>query len=121
MRTYTPRRCSSRWLDGDCPDSVLAIIDHGKKMPNERFDVIYRELYTDDRQQGSWRDGWLSYFCIGENGAGYHGELKTHEVASYRYRMRHRYAKWSTLPDAVKRAVRADLAQVMPDNIWLYS
>lgn len=114
--TYTPRRCSSRWLDGDCPDGVLAIIDHGEKMPSERFDVFYCDVET--HWQGAPAGGWLTYFCIGENGAGYHGEMATYEVAAYRYRMKHRYARWSTLPGAVKRAVRADLAPVpMPDHL----
>lgn len=104
MNAYTPRRCSKRWLDGDCPREVLAIIDHGDKEPLERFDVIYADVMEDGRDQ------WLTYFSLTEHGAGYHGELKAHEVAAYRYRMKHRYAAWSSLPDAVKNAVRADIA-----------
>lgn len=103
-RAYAPRRCSARWLDGDCPAEVLAIIDHGADKPLERFDVFYTNVFHDGR------DSWMTYVCLSESGATYHGELLAHQVAAYRYRMKHRYARWSTLPDAVQRAVRADIA-----------
>lgn len=38
---YTPRRQSSRWLDGDCPPHVLAIYDHPAFA--DRFTVFYRD------------------------------------------------------------------------------
>lgn len=103
MRDYTPRRCGKRWLDGDCPTGVLAIVDHGAK-ELERFDVVYTETFTDGR------DTWMNLFCLNERGSGYHTEMKAHEVAAYRYRMKHRYARWSDLPAAVQQAVRLDLA-----------
>lgn len=101
----TPRRCGKRWLDGDCPDGVLAIIDSGTRVsPWERFDVIYSEVHAGPREK------WMAFLCCGVTGYGYHGEMKVDQVAAYRYRVKHRYAKWSTLPDAVKAAVRNDLA-----------
>lgn len=104
MRDYKPRRCGKRWLDGDCPDGVLAIFDHPNE-PADRYTVFYSEPYAHDDPRGPW----LSFIALDEYGANYHGEMKAHEVADYRYRQKHRYAKWSSLPDAVKRAVRADL------------
>jgi hypothetical protein len=103
VNAYTPRRCGARWLDGDCPKEILAIVDHG---PNEleRFDVIYAEMLEDGRDQ------WLTYLSLTDGGSGYHGELKAHEVAAYRYRMKHRYTTWSGLPEVVKAAVRRDIA-----------
>ena len=102
-----PRRCSKRWLDGDCPDEVLAIIDTGDQMYSERYDVFYVTPIANV-------DGvtWLGYYSIAERGGGYHGEMPAHEVAAYRYRMKHNYVKWSTLPDAVKQSVRNDLIPI---------
>lgn len=111
MHAYTPRRCSKRWLDGDCPREVLAIIEAAPSDPApERYDVIYAELITS--HGNGLREEWLGGFSLSEHGAGSHFELRAHEMAAYRYRMKHRYAKWSTLPDAVKNAVRRDLAEV---------
>ena len=42
-------------------------------------------------------------------GVGMTIEMRPHEAATYRYRFKHHYAKWSSLPDAVKAVVRADL------------
>lgn len=103
MRSYTPRRASSRWLDGDCPAEVLAIFDHPKE--TDRYTVFYREIL---KAPGYGYDS-LGYISVDENGSHYHGELKTHEVAAYRYRNKHRYATWSSLPDVVKSVVRRDL------------
>ena len=108
-RDYTPRRCGKRWLDGDCPSEILAIIDHGTG-ELERFDVIYTDV-QEVTYGSSLVERWLTYYCVSEQGGGYHGEMKTHEVAAYRYRMKHRYTKWSTLPEAVKAAVRRDLQE----------
>lgn len=104
---YTPRRCGKRWLDGDCPKGVLAIIDAGPNDPApERYDVIYAEV------QKNGRDDWLTGFSLSAAGAGSHFELRAHEIAAYRYRMKHRYAKWSDLSAAVRAAVRRDLEVV---------
>lgn len=103
MNAYTPRRCGKRWLDGDCPKEILAIFDH-PKYPSERFDVFYT-----GNVDGTGREYWLQFFNVSEAGAGYHGEMKAHEVAAYRYREKRHYTRWSTLPDAVKAAVRRDL------------
>lgn len=104
----TPRRCSKRWLDSDCPREVLAIIDLGpKETAPERYDIIYTELIGNGA-----REEWLGGYSLSESGAGSHFELQAHQMAAYRYRMKHRYAKWSDLPEAVKDAVRRDLAGV---------
>jgi len=110
-RTYTPRRQSKRWLDGDCPAGVLAILDN-KGQSAERYTVIYREPTAGT----SFADIYLGYRDMSENpshpqGVGVYGELRAHEVAAYRYRCKHQYAKWSSLPDAVKRCVIRDLTE----------
>lgn len=109
MNAYTPRRCSTRWLDGDCPKEILCIIDHPNE-PLERYDVIYAEVQRNGREE------WLTFFALNDHGAGYHGELQAHQVAAYRYRMKHRYAKWSSLPEAVKNAVRRDIAESIAER-----
>lgn len=103
---YTPRRCGSRWLDGDCPAGVLAIIDLGPKETSpERYDVLYTEVISGDQLGNAWLGG----VSITEGGSMYHFEMEAYKMADYRYRIKHRYTKWSTLPDAVKAAVRRDL------------
>lgn len=114
MNSYAPRRCGKRWLDGDCPAEILAIIDHGAD-EIERFDVMYAAVqdvtYTDSTRV----ERWLSFYSLTESGTGYHGEMQAHEVAAYRYRIKHRYTRWSTLPEVVKSAVRRDIAQTKHD------
>lgn len=108
-RTYTPRRQSKRWLDGDCPNGVLAILDAGKTQ-FDRWTVIYREPICGT----TYADMWFGYRGMSDNpthpqGVGMYGELEAHQAAALRYRQRS--AKWSALPDAVKRCVRRDLAE----------
>jgi hypothetical protein len=108
MRSYTPRRASSRWLDGDCPTGVLAIFDHPKEF--ERYTVFYVEPITGT----TYADMWLGYRGMSSDpthpqGVGIFGEMEAYAVAAYRYRNKHRYATWSSLPDAVKAVVRHDL------------
>lgn len=111
MNAYAPRRCSTRWLDADCPAEVLCIIDHGADSIG-RYDVIYAEM-SEVQYEGSSRvERWLQGALFTERGASCdHFELQAHQVAAYRYRMKHRYATWSSLPDAVKDAVRRDIAE----------
>ncbi len=104
-RDYRPRRCSKRWLDGDCPAEVLAIMDDGKSF--DRYTVFYTETVRDDR------DTWVSYRGMSKHptspqGFGISGQMKAHEVADYRYRCKHHYATWTSLPDEVKDVVRRD-------------
>lgn len=106
--TYRPRRQSKRWLDGDCPPGVLAVLDN-KGVTADRYTVIYAEIYG-----GTGRDGYMWGRNMSEapshpQGVGVSFEMRPHEVAALRYREKHRYAKWSSLPDAVKAVVRADL------------
>jgi hypothetical protein len=105
--TCKPRRCSSRWLDGDCPKGVLAIMDHPNTI--DRYTVIYSEVHD------SHRGPYLTYVAMNTapfhpQGFGQHGEMSTHEAASYRYANKHRYARWSDLPPDCKRLVLQDLA-----------
>lgn len=100
--TVKPRRASKRWLDGDCPKGVLAIFDHPKFI--DRYTVFYADV----------EHGCISY--VGMNAApfhpqgfGQHGEMKTREAALYRYRNKHRYMRWSDLPEDCKRCVKQDL------------
>lgn len=109
MHKYTPRRCSKRWLDGDCPKEVLAIIDAGPNEPvPERYDVLYAAV-QDCGDYGTWMNG----ASISERGAGSHFELRAHEIAAYRYRMKHRYARWTDLPEPVRAFVRRDLEELV--------
>lgn len=108
MSDYKPRRCSKRWLDGDCPNEVLAIIDLGES-ELERYDVIYTDVLKVKYEDSARTEQWLGGLSLSERGSSYHFELEAHQVAAYRYRMKHRYTKWSELPEAVKAAVRHDL------------
>lgn len=111
-RYYVPRRASKRGLDAACPEGVLCITDN-KGQTADRYTVIYSEIY-------GWRKGreWESGYMMGRNmsenpfhpqGVGMTFELRANEVATYRYRNKHHYTSWSSLPDAVKDCVRRDL------------
>lgn len=78
-------------------------MDYGPNEPAERYTVFYAETMQDGR------DTWVTYLSTDEDGRYSHGELKAHELAAYRYRKKHRYTRWSDLPDAVKNVVRRDL------------
>jgi hypothetical protein len=106
MATSRPRRCSARWLDADCPKGVLAILDN----PNfgDRYTVFYAEPYGEDNSY-LWGRA-MSAHPFHPQGIGLTLEQRTWEVAAYRYRNKHRYAKWSSLPEDCKRLVRQDLA-----------
>jgi hypothetical protein len=97
-----PRRCGKRWLDGDCPAEVLAIIDDPRY--SDRYTVLLTTP-TGENEQGTW----LSLIALTENGAYYHDELPAHQVAAYRYRQKHRYTRWSDLPVAVRDVVRREV------------
>jgi hypothetical protein len=107
--TYRPRAQTKRWLDGDCPDGVLAIFDHPDSF--DRYTVFYKEpTGTDSRNQQ-----WFGYRGMSENpthpqGFGQWGEMEAVNLATFRRQAAHCKAKWSDLPEAVKAIVRADLA-----------
>ena len=111
MRTYTPRRQSKRWLDGDCPKGVLAIYDNGgmrnrRSGSEDRYTVFYAQTDTDRRG-----DVWIDVLFMSEYGGfGGHDQMRAHEVAAYRYRWRHQACRWTDLPEAVRAVVRRDLA-----------
>lgn len=110
-RSYKPRRASDRWLDGDCPPGVLAILDHPDCF--DRYTVFYVEPVVGT----TYADMWLGYRAMSTDpthpqGFGIYCEMEAHEVAECRYRSKHRYATWSSLPDAVKAVVRSDLAEL---------
>lgn len=108
MRHYTPRRASKRWLDGDCPAGVLAILDNrGKTI--DRYTVIYSEpiTYPNGDTYIGLRD--MSADPFHPQGVGMWGEYPEYVIREYRYRNKHHYARWSDLPAAVQRAVKQDL------------
>lgn len=112
MSSYTPRRQSSRWLDGDCPSGVLAIYDNPKYA--DRYTVIYKEPVSGT----TYADMWLGYRSMSENpchpqGIGLYCEMQAWQAANYRYMSRHHACKWSDLPQAVKDVVIADLKRDM--------
>lgn len=106
MNRYSPRRQSARRLDGDCPRDVLAIYDHPKEL--ERYTVFFAEPVTGD----TYATMWLRFVGITEWGGTMHGEMEAYNTAACRYRFRNYATKWSSLPDAVKAAVRHDLAEM---------
>jgi hypothetical protein len=115
MRPYTPRRCSKRWLDGDCPDGVLAIFDHPDC--TDRYTIFYTEVLEDGR------DLWMTYLGTNESlSFSGHEAIRAHQVAAYRYRNKHRYIHWTDLPEAVQGAVRRWLEpeQRAPSRIMRY-
>lgn len=106
--TYRPRRCSKRWLDGDCPAEVLAICDSGPQ-DFDRYTVFYTDTYL------VCGATWVSYRGMSEHpshpqGFGIYGDMEAHRVAAYRYRTR--YVKWSELPPDVQACVRRDCAAI---------
>ncbi len=105
----TLKRALKRWLDADCPAHVLAIFDNGGKTW-DRFTILYTPAPGSE---------WVEYFGASEHpfdpqGFGQHGEILLHEARAYRYRAcaARESAKWSTLPEDVKRAVRMDAPEV---------
>lgn len=111
MNKYTPRRATKRWLDGNCPKGVLAIFDN----PNfaDRYTVFYSEIYGGEGRNGYMSGRSMSSCPFHPQGIGMSFELRPHEVAAYRYRNSHRAAKWSSLPEDVKKCVIQDL---MPEE-----
>lgn len=113
-RPYTPRRQSRRWLDQDCPEGVLAIYDN-RGQTADRYTVFYRTPVAGS----AYQDMWLGMRCMSENpfhpqGVGMWGELEAYKVAHFRYRERHRAARWSDLPERVKTCVLLDLKEDVP-------
>lgn len=109
--SYTPRRQNKRWLDGDCPDGVLAIYDNGGKTW-DRYTVFYVPS-KEEREARPHRGMWIGYRGMSEhpfspNGFGVYSEMEAYLVADYRYRVSHQACKWSDLPKDVKRSVRQD-------------
>lgn len=109
-RNYSPRRQSAKWLDSDCPKGVLAIFD------DPRFADRYTVFYADPIRRGSYARTIIGYRAMSENpshpqGVGLFGEMDAHSVAMFRHSRKHRKARWSDLPEAVKRCVRDDLNQ----------
>jgi hypothetical protein len=105
-KAYSPRRATARWLDGDCPQGVLCILDSGPRT-NDRWTVVY----ADPVRAGTFAQTVLGYrgMCDSPSspqGVGMYGEADAYDVAAMRRRFRS--AKWSALPEAVKRVVRSD-------------
>jgi len=109
MRTYSPRRQSARWLDGDCPRGVLAIYDNGGTSKRngslDRYTVFYADTETDGR------DTWVSVLLSSDDPGSFggHDQMRAHDVAAYRNRFSHTACRWTDLPAAVRAAVKRDL------------
>lgn len=106
VNAYAPKQQNKRWLDGDCPREILAIYrDH--REPCEPYTVFYAELQgTGDGLRDS-----LVYIGLSEYGSYAHGDMPAHQVAEYRYRNANRACKWTDLPEAVRKAVKRDIAE----------
>jgi len=108
MSTYKPRRCSKRWLDGDCPDGVLCIMDDPRY--TDRYTVFYKEVHEYDGRRYLFGRA-MSEHPTHPQGVGLSIEMQAHGVAAYRYANKHRYCKWTDLPKAVQDCVRRDLEE----------
>ncbi len=109
--TYRPRTQSKKFLDGDCPSGVLAIYDNGGAT-HDRYTVFYKPSEPVD-----YAYGWIGYRGMSESpasaqGFGIYGEMKAFEVARYRSSIYRESAKWSDLPEEVKRCVRNDCSDL---------
>lgn len=106
MATYTPRRQSKKFLDGDCPEGVLAIFDNGGKS-FDRYTVFYRAAWEYNHE---WYVGYrgMSEHPSDPQGFGIYGEMTRWDMSDYRRRVYHQSCKWSDLPEDVQRVVRAD-------------
>jgi hypothetical protein len=102
----TLRRQSPKWLDGDCPRGVLAIYDNGgigkRNGSVDRYTVFYADVWQDIAAE--W---WVGYLSSGADPSGCsgHEEMQAHQVAAYRYRVRHQATRWTDLPEAVRAIV----------------
>lgn len=104
---YTPRRCSKRWLDGDCPPEVLCIIEATKDDPApEKYDVFFTKVWDGP---GLWMSG-VSLSSTGTLRSSI--EMRAHQVSSYRYRSKGRYRKWTEIPQGVRAAVRREIKEL---------
>ena len=106
MNAYAPRRQNKRWLDGDVPREILAIY-RDKREPCEPYTIFYAELQGSGVGQ---RDS-LVYIGLSETGRYSHGEMPAYQVTEYRFRNAHRACKWTDLPEAVRKAVKRDIAE----------
>ena len=108
MRKYTPRRASKRWLEG-APDYILDCFDD--KGAGDRYTVLFAGplLISDGTFGGTYVQG------LGMSGAPSHPqgvsqwfELKAHEAAAYRERVRRRErVRWLDLPEHIRKHVIA--------------
>ena len=106
-RKRTPRRASKRWLDADCPAGVLAIFDHPRYIG--RYTVFYRRVHGQPPFEWIWARG-MSARPSHPQGFGIDVTMTPGQVARYRRDEWRHSCRWSALPEAVKNAVRGDLA-----------
>jgi hypothetical protein len=100
----------NQWLDGDCPDGVLCIMDHPEF--GDRYTVIYREDVGDGKL---WGRGMSPNPCH-PHGIGMSFEVSAQEVAAYCRDNRRYRTKWSSLPEAVRELVKRDLTPSRTNN-----
>lgn len=109
--SYRPRTQSKKFLDGDCPDRVLAIYDNGGQT-HDRYTVYYKPVtpLRDLRDRIEYRG--MSEDPCSAQGFGIYDDAEAWAVAGYRSRVYRQSAKWSELPEAVKELVRRDCADL---------
>jgi hypothetical protein len=105
----SPRKARAQWLDGDCPEGVLAIFDNNGRS-FDRYTILYAPESGAD---------WLNYLAASAHpydpqGFGQIGEMGLYEAREYRYRAAasRESAKWSSLPEDVQNCVRNDLREI---------
>lgn len=110
---YRPRTQSRKYRDADCPEQVLAIYDNGGTSA-DRYTVFYKGVIDYSSHFGAKYIACrhMSSNPMRPQGIGRYDELTTWEVAHYRDRNRRHAAKWSSLPEEVKRCVRLDCQQL---------
>lgn len=107
--TYRPRRASKKWLDGDCPDGVLAIFDDPRTP--DRYTIFYRDVieYPGHVPVINYRGCSADPFA--PHGIAVYDGLYAHAVAEYRHENYPYSCKWTDLPHDVQVLVRSDLAE----------
>ncbi|OHU47134.1 hypothetical protein BKG82_26105 [Mycobacteroides chelonae] len=101
-------RAPQKYLDGDCPDAVLAIYDDPQS--TDRYTIFYTRIDYD----ADTRTRWIAYRAASENpsaptGIGLLGQMDTHEARQFRNKSSNQYTHWTQLPAPVKDTVKQDI------------
>lgn len=105
--SYTPRTQSKKFLDGDCPAGVLAIYDNGGKT-FDRYTVFYKPTEPQDYTRGYIGYRGMSESPSSPQGFGIYDTMTPFQARQYRGGIYRESARWTDLPEEVKRVVRND-------------